>query len=466
MSDSAARRATPARIQSLPQQPPHSIEAEQSVLGGLMLNNKAFFDLADKLAASDFYRADHQLIYTGIAALIGDGKACDFVTLSERLRHEGRLDEAGGPEYLASLATDTYSIANLQSYADIVRERSVLRSLIAAGAAIGEMGFRPEGRTPQVLIDEAEQKVFAIRERSARGATQYEQVGNVMRRVEARIEQLKNNPNALAGLPTGFIGLDKSTNGLHPGDLVIVAARPGMGKTSFAMNIAEHVAIEKKQGVAVFSMEMSADQLTERIIASFGNIALGKLRSGKLDDADFDRLTSAHSFLKDAPLYIDETPALTPLDLRARARRLAAQHGIQLIVVDYIQLMQGSGRHENRTNEISEISRSLKGLAKELKVPVIALSQLNRGLESRDDKRPRLSDLRESGGIEQDADLVLFIYRDEMYNPDASEAKGKAEIIIGKQRSGPTGKFEVVFKGPQTKFDNLADTSYSSYGDS
>ncbi len=461
MSDSAARRATTARIQGLPQQPPHSIEAEQSVLGGLMLNNTAFFDLADKLADGDFYRADHQLIYRGIAALIGNGKPCDFVTLSERLRHDGRLDEAGGPEYLASLATDTYSIANLQSYAEIIRERSMLRGLIAAGAEIGEMGFRPEGRAPTQLVDEAEQKVFAIRERGARGNTKYESVGTVMKRVEARIEMQRTNPAALAGLSTGFSRLDERTNGLHAGDLVIVAARPGMGKTSFAMNIAEHVAIEKRLGVAVFSMEMSADQLTERVISSFGRVELGKLRSGHLSDADYDRMASAQSFIPDAPLYIDETPALTPLELRSRARRLAAQHGIKLIVVDYIQLMQGSGRNENRTNEISEISRSLKGLAKELKIPVIALSQLNRGLEGRDNKRPRLSDLRESGGIEQDADLVLFIYRDEMYN-EASEAKGKAEIIIGKQRSGPTGHFDVAFLGQYTKFDNLADPAFVS----
>jgi replicative DNA helicase len=462
MTETATRRAAgSARVQSLPKQPPHSIEAEQSVLGGLMLNNKLYFELADKLAEADFYRADHQLVYRGIGELIGANKPCDFVTLSEHLRHQGRLDDAGGVAYLGSLAVDTYSIANVIAYAEIVRERSVLRSLIAAGADIADLGYRPDGRPPAELVDEAEQQVFAIRERGARGRSAYEPIGALLERVEQRIELLRNNPGALAGLGTGFVELDKRTNGFHPSDLIIIAARPGAGKTSLAMNIAEHVAIEKKIPVAVFSMEMSAEQLTQRVVASFGRVELGKLRSGQLEDADYSRLVSADSFIREAPMYIDETGALSPLELRARARRLASQHGIKLIVVDYIQLMQVPGNKDNRTNEIAEISRNLKALAKELAVPIIALSQLNRSLESRDNKRPRLADLRESGGIEQDADLVLFIYRDEMYN-DASPAKGKAEIIIGKQRSGPTGHFEVTFLGQFTKFDNLADPSFVS----
>jgi replicative DNA helicase len=462
MSDIAPRRQPlPGRIQSLPKQPPHSIEAEQSVLGGLLLNNALYFELADKLAEGDFYRADHQLIYRGVGELIGANKPCDFVTLTEHLRHQGRIDDAGGPAYLASLAVDTYSIANVLAYGEIVRERSVLRGLIAAGSEIGDLGYRPEGRAPGELVDEAEQKVFALRERGARARATYNSVGVLLEQVEKKIEILRANPNALAGLGTGFDQLDRRTNGLHPGDLVIVAARPGMGKTSFAMNIAEHVAIEKKIPVAIFSMEMSAEQLTQRIVASFGRVELGKLRSGQLDDADYSRLTSAHSFIHEAPMFIDETGSLSPLDLRSRARRLASQHDIKLIIVDYIQLMQVPGTAENRTNEISEISRNLKALAKELAVPIIALSQLNRALEQRDNKRPRLADLRESGGIEQDADLVLFIYRDEIYN-EASPAKGKAEIIIGKQRSGPTGHIDVAFLGQYTKFDNLADPSFTS----
>ena len=462
MNEAATRRpAAPARVQSLPKQPPHSIEAEVSVLGGLLLNNALYFDLADKLTETDFYRADHQMLYRGIAELIGANKACDFVTLTEHLRNAGRLDDAGGAAYVASLAMDTYSIANLQAYAEIVRERSILRGLIAAGSEIGDLGYRPEGRAPGMLVDEAEQKVFALRERGARARATYEPIGKLLEQVEKKIELLRANPHALAGLATGFVDLDRRTNGLHPGDLIIVAARPGMGKTSFAMNIAEHVAIEKKTPVAVFSMEMSAEQLTQRVVSSFGRVELSKLRSGQLEDADYSRLVSADSFIREAPLYIDETGSLSPLDLRVRARRLASRHDIKLIVVDYIQLMHVPGRSDNRTNEISEISRNLKSLAKELKIPIIALSQLNRALEQRDNKRPRLADLRESGGIEQDADLVLFIYRDEMYN-EASPAKGKAEIIIGKQRSGPTGHVEVTFLGQFTKFDNLADPSFVS----
>ncbi|MBI3171729.1 MAG: replicative DNA helicase [Hydrocarboniphaga effusa] len=447
--------AQPKLVTLQPKQPPHSIEAEQSVLGGLMLNNKAYFELADRLAAADFYRSDHQIIYRAIGELIGANKACDFVTLSEHLRHQSRLDEAGGVAYLGSLAVDTYSVANLLAYADIVRERSVLRSLIAAGNDIGDLGYRPEGRAPAELVDEAEQKVFAIRERGARGKTNHEAIGALVEKAEQRIETLRNNPAALAGLATGFAELDKRTSGLHPGDLVIIAARPGMGKTSLAMNIAEHVAIDRKTPVAVFSMEMSGEQLALRVLSSFGRIELAHLRSGQLSEADMSRLVSADSLIREAPLYIDETGALSPLDLRARARRLASQHNIKLIVVDYIQLMQVPGKQENRTNEISEISRNLKALAKELGLPIIALSQLNRAVEQRDNKRPRLADLRESGGIEQDADLVLFIYRDEMYN-EASPAKGKAEIIIGKQRSGPTGHIDVAFLGQYTKFDNYA----------
>jgi replicative DNA helicase len=460
MTESTVRRpASAAKIQSLPKQPPHSIEAEQSVLGGLMLNNPIWNEIADKLTDADFYRADHQLIYRAICDLIGAGKACDFVTLSEHLRHQGRLDEAGGIAYLGSLAVDTYSIANLVSYAEIIRERSVLRSLIAAGAEIGDLGYRPDGRAPGELVDEAEQKVFAIREHGARGKSNFESVGSVMTRVEKRIEMLRDNPKALAGLPTGFIELDRRTQGLHPGDLVIVAARPGMGKTTLAMNIAEHVAFVENLPVAVFSMEMSGEQLALRILSSFGRIELGKLKSGHLNDADYDKLVSADALIRKAPLYIDETGALSPLELRARARRLSSQHGLKLIVVDYIQLMQVPGTRENRTNEVSEITRSLKALAKELRIPIVALSQLSRANE-KENRKPKLSDLRDSGGIEQDADLVLFIYREDVVSEELAD-RTKAEIIIGKQRSGPTGHFDLTFLGQFTKFDNPTDSSFT-----
>jgi replicative DNA helicase len=442
-----------------PKQPPHSIEAEQSVLGGLMLDNRIFYDLADQIAASDFYRADHQLIYDAIGELISANKPCDFVTLSEHLRNKGKLEDAGGIAYLGSLAVETYSVSNVKHYAEIVRERSVLRSLIAIGADVAEMGYRPEGRTPVELIEEAEQRVFAIRDRGAHSASQYRDMPTLMAQVEAKIEKLRHDPNALAGLSTGFTDFDKKTTGLHPGDLVIIAGRPSMGKTSFAMNIAEHAACIDKKPVAVFSMEMSADQLATRVLSSFGRISQERLRSGQLDDNDWSRLVSAGALIREAPLYIDETGALSPLDLRARARRMAARHDIKLIVVDYLQLMQVPGTSENRTNEISEISRNLKSLAKELNVPIIALSQLNRAVEQRDNKRPRMADLRESGGIEQDADLVVFIYRDEVYNPESPD-RGTAEIIIAKQRNGPLGVVKTAFLGHFTRFDNLAPEYY------
>ena len=459
MTETIARRAATARVQNLPKQPPHSIEAEQSVLGGLMLDNRIWNELADKLAEADFYRFDHQLIYKGICELIGGGKPCDFVTLTEHLRNQGRLEEAGGAAYLGSLAADTYSIENVVSYAEIVRERAVLRALIAAGADIGDLGFRPDGRTVDDLIEEAEKRVFAIREQGAKGKANYEVIGSVMKRVTERIELLRRDPKALAGLSTGFTELDRRTEGLHPGNLVIVAARPAMGKTTLAMNIAEHVALVDNRPVLVFSMEMSGIELTQRVLSSFGRVELSKLRSGRLADADFDRLSSAQQFLNNAPLYIDDEGALSPLDIRARARRIKARFGLQLIVVDYLQLMQVPNTRENRTNEVSMITRSLKALAKELQIPIIALSQLSRANE-KESRKPKLSDLRDSGGIEQDADLVLFIHRDDVTSEEVQQ-RTKAEIIIGKQRAGPTGHFELTFLGQYTKFDNPADQSFT-----
>jgi len=447
---------------SEPKLPPYSIEAEQSVLGGLMLDNRAWYELTDQINDVDFYRQDHQLIYRAISDLIGTNKPCDLITLSDHLRDLGKLDDAGGLAYLGMLANDTPSAANVLAYAEIVRERSVLRSLCTAGNDIAELGFRPAGRQPTELIDVAEQKVFAIRERGMRAQGTYVAMPRVMDEVFERVSNLRDNPMGTAGLPTGFLEFDNKTSGLGPGDLMILAARPSMGKTSFSMNIAEHVAFERKEGVIMFSMEMSAEQLGVRVVASRGWIPMQKLRSGELDDHEWDQFTRTVSQLRGAPLFIDETGALSPNEIRARARRLAQRENIRLIVVDYIQLMQVPGTKENRTNEISEISRSLKALAKELAVPIIVLSQLNRGVEQRDNKRPRMSDLRESGGIEQDADLIVFIYRDEVYNPN-SDKKGTAEIIIAKQRNGPLGTVTVDFHGQYTRFDNPREPV--SFGD-
>ena len=455
--------ASPSRADGVtPKHPPHSMEAEQSVLGGLLLDNEAWFDIVEKLAEDDFYTHDHRLIFRAISEVVGQNRPCDFVTLSEHLRHQSKLDEAGGLAYLGMLAADTPSAANVRAYADIVRERSVLRSLIAAGNLIADLGYRPDGRVPAELVDVAEQQVFKIRERGSRGQSGWKAMPELMDIVQQRVMTLRNNPAGLAGLPTGFTEFDRMTTGLHPGDLVIVAGRPSMGKTSFAMNIAEHVALIEKKGVAVFSMEMSAEQLALRVLSSFGRIDQQHLRKGDLSDLEMSRLISQAGHIAEAPLYIDETGALAPLELRARARRMKARHDIKLIVVDYMQLMQVPGSKENRTNEISEISRSMKGLAKELGVPIIALSQLNRGVEQRDNKRPRMSDLRESGSIEQDADMIAFIYRDEVYNKESPE-KGTAEIIIGKQRNGPIGTVKTAFLGQYTRFDNLADPSYGQY---
>jgi len=444
-----------ARIRTLTaqaRQAPYSIEAEQSVLGGVLLDNRAFDEVSLRIVETDFYRADHQLIWRGICDLVGSGRPCDFVTLTEHLRARGSLEEAGGLSYLGSLANDTPSAANVTAYADIVRERSVLRSLVAAGGDIAELGYRPDGRETAELIDHAEQKVFAIRERGARAKSDYYTLPVVLEQVLDRIDAVKRNPLGAAGLPTGFKGFDKATSGLGAGDLMILAARPSMGKTTLAMNIAENVAIDRRIGVAVFSMEMSAEQLGFRVISSRSGVALGSLRSGDLDDTEMDALTWTIGRLREAPLFIDETGGLSPMDLRAKARRLKMRENIQLLVVDYIQLMQVPGKGDNRVQEISEISRQLKSLAKELAIPIIALSQLNRGVEQRDNKRPRMSDLRESGGIEQDADLVVFIYRDWVY--DKSKDEREAEIIIAKQRNGPLATIPVRFIGANTKFED------------
>ncbi|QKT04710.1 replicative DNA helicase [Ectothiorhodospiraceae bacterium 2226] len=445
--------------------PPHSVEAEQSVLGGLMLDNGAWDQVADILIAEDFYRRDHRLVFGAIGALCEQGHPVDVVTVSEWLEKHGDLDPAGGLAYLGALAKNTPSAANIKAYAQIVRERSILRQLISVANEIGNSAFNPEGRTSAELLDKAEQAVFQIAEKGARGRAGFVGIKDLLVGAVDRIDRLFQQDSPYTGAPTGYTDFDEMTSGLQNSDLVIVAGRPSMGKTTFAMNVAENVAIKHQLPVAVFSMEMPGEQLAMRLMSSLGRIDQHRVRTGKLDDDDWPRLTSAVGILAEAPLFIDDTPALSPTDLRARARRLKREHGLGLIVIDYIQLMQGSGsgRSENRATEISEISRGLKGLAKELEVPVIALSQLNRSLEQRPNKRPVMSDLRESGAIEQDADVIVFIYRDEVYNEDSPD-KGTAEIIIAKQRNGPIGTARLTFLGQYTRFENFTRDSYDDGG--
>lgn len=439
--------------------PPHSIEAEQSVLGGLLLDNSSWDRVAGQLGEEDFYRRDHRLIFRAIQALVERAEPCDAVTLSERLSTTGELDDAGGLAYLGTLAKNTPSAANIEAYATIVRERSVLRQLAQVGTEIANSAYVPEGRDSAKLLDQAEQQVFDIADRG-RGGRDFANIKDLLPKAIDRIETLYQQDNPITGISTGFNDFDERTSGLQPSDLIIVAGRPSMGKTTFAMNVAQDAAIKSGMPIAVFSLEMPAEQLVLRMMSSLGHIDQHKVRTGKLDDADWPRLTSAIGILNEASLFIDDSPGLSPMEIRARSRRLQREHGkLGMIVIDYLQLMQTSGKSENRTNEISEISRSLKSLAKELDVPVVALSQLNRNLEQRTDKRPVLSDLRESGSIEQDADLVVFIYRDEVYREDSPD-KGLAEIIIAKQRNGPIGKVKLTFLGQYTRFENFAAESY------
>ena len=438
--------------------PPHSLEAEQSVLGGLLLDNEAADRIGDVVSAPDFYSDAHRIIFDHVARLIGDGRPADAVTVAESLSSAGRLEHVGGLAYLGALVQSVPTAANIRHYAQIVRDRSVLRQLASTAAEIAESAYQPMGRNASQLLDEAETKVMHIAEAGSRGRKQYEKVGDLLAGVVERIEELFNreHPTDVTGIATGFSDLDRMTAGLQPGDLVIVAGRPSMGKTALAVNIGESVALESKRPVAIFSMEMGANQLAMRLIGSVGRLPSQNLRTGRLQSEDWTRLSSALGRLSEAPILIDETPALTVMELRSRARRIARAHSpLGLVIVDYLQLMQASSQGENRATEISEISRSLKALAKELHVPVIALSQLNRSLEQRPNKRPVMSDLRESGAIEQDADVILFIYRDEVYNPETQD-KGVAEIIIGKQRNGPIGTVRLTFLGEYTRFENFA----------
>jgi replicative DNA helicase len=439
--------------------PPHSIEAEQSVLGGLLLDNAAFDKIADLVAEGDFYRDEHKRIYRQISKLLARGKPVDVVTVAESLDAAGESSDTGGLAYLGELAANTPSAANIRRYAEIVRERAILRQLVTAGDEIAGSALNPLGREPKQLLDEAEARVFAIAEGGFRSETGFQHINPLLTQVVERIQELhdRDNPSDITGVPTGYHDLDSKTSGLQPGDLLIVAGRPSMGKTSFALNMAEHVAIEVGLPVAVFSMEMGGAQLAMRMLSSVGKLDAHRVRTGRLNDDEWSRLSFALGKMHEAPIYIDETPALNPIDLRARARRLHRQCGkLGLIVIDYLQLMSSAGHGENRATEISEISRSLKSLAKELSVPVMALSQLNRSLEQRPNKRPVMSDLRESGAIEQDADVIMFIYRDEVYNQDTPD-KGVAEIIIGKQRNGPIGTVRLTFIGEYTRFENFAN---------
>jgi replicative DNA helicase len=446
--------------------PPHSIEAEQSVLGGLLLDNAAWDRIADFISEDDFYRFDHRLIFQAIVKLINSSRPADVITVFDYLSASGKADDAGGLSYLNALAQNTPSAANIRRYAEIVRDRGILRKLITVADEIAGQALNPQGKEVKQMLDDAEAKIFAIAEEGARGAQGFQAIQPLLTQVVERIDELYNRDHTsdITGVPTGFIDLDRMTSGLQPGDLIIVAGRPSMGKTAFSINIGENVAIDSGLPVAVFSMEMGGAQLAMRMLGSVGKLDQHRLRTGRLIDEDWPRLTHAIQKMNEAQFYIDETPALSSIELRARSRRLSRQCGkLGLIIIDYLQLMAGNSGGENRATEISEISRSMKGLAKELGCPVIALSQLNRSLEQRPNKRPVMSDLRESGAIEQDADVILFIYRDQVYNPDSPD-KGTAEIIIGKQRNGPIGSVRLSFLGEYTKFDNYVG-SLSIYGD-
>ncbi len=442
--------------------PPHSVEAEQAVLGGLMLDNRRFDEVSEIVTASDFYRQDHRLIYAAVERLASESEPLDVVTLAEHLERAGDIEDAGGLSYLAELAEKTPSAANIKAYAQIVADRSIMRQLIEVSGDIAESAFSPQGRSSSELLDEAERNVFRIAETRTKEGSGPKVINPILTQALTKIEELFESGEQVTGLTTGFADLDEWTSGMQPADLVIVAGRPSMGKTTFAMNIVENALLATGQPILVFSMEMPAESLVMRMLSSLGRIDQTRMRNGKLQEEDWPRLTSAVSLLKDKPLYIDDTAGLTPTEMRSRARRIARENDgkLGLIMVDYLQLMQVPGNNEGRTAEISEISRSLKGIAKELGCPVVALSQLNRSLEQRPNKRPVNSDLRESGAIEQDADVIMFVYRDEVYNED-TEDKGIAEIIIGKQRNGPIGTVRLAFLGKFTKFEDLAHGSYS-----
>ena len=439
--------------------PPHSVEAEQSLLGALLIDNQAFDRVADLVAADDFYRDDHRRIWRHIARLVEATRPADVVTVSESIEASEDKDKTGGAAYLAALAQNTPSALNIRRYAELVRERAVQRRLAQVATEIAESALAPTGKDIGQLLDEAESKIFQIAESGARKNQGLLEIKPVLAQVFEKVDHLyhRDNPSNVTGVPTGYLKLDEMTSGLQGGDLIIIAGRPSMGKTALALNIAEHVAVDNGLPVAVFSMEMSASQVATRMLGSIARVDQHKMRTGRLNDKEWGDLSDAMAKLHETPIFIDEGGALTSLEVRARARRLKRQYSkLGLVVIDYLQLMSATGQGENRATEISEISRSLKAMAKELDAPVIALSQLNRALEQRPNKRPQMADLRESGAIEQDADVILAIYRDEVYNPESAE-KGTAEVNILKQRNGPIGAVTLTFLGQFTRFENHAD---------
>ncbi len=442
--------------------PPHSIEAEQSVLGALLIDTTSWDQAADIVAAEDFYRPDHRLVFEALAELALSGRPGDVVTVAEQLERRGQLEQAGGLAYLGTLARDTPTAANVRAYAQIVRERALLRRLIEAGRAITASVFSEQGLSARDLVDRAEARVFEIAELGARSGSGIVRVSTLLPPLIDKIDEWHTNPDKLRGLATGFADFDRLTGGLRGGDLVIIAGRPSMGKTTLAVNMAEYAAVspDSKASVAIFSMEMPSEQLVTRMLSSIGHVPLNSIRTGRVSDDDWVRITAATHQLSEARIFIDESAGLTPTELRARARRLKREHGLDLIVVDYLQLMQVPGTQENRATEIAEISRGLKALAKELSVPVLALSQLNRSVEQRTEKKPVMSDLRESGALEQDADMILLIYRDEVYDKNTTK-KGMAEIDLAKHRNGETGTFLLTFQGQYTRFINFAPDSYA-----
>ncbi|ANS86621.1 replicative DNA helicase [Vibrio scophthalmi] len=460
-SDNRKRKHPDAQVDAI-KVPPHSLEAEQSVIGGLLLDNERWDTVAERVMASDFYSRPHRLVFEAVKRILEDSKPLDLITLSEHLEQHEQLEDVGGFAYLADLVKNTPSAANINAYADIVAERAMVRNLISVANEIADSGYDPQGRSSDDLLDLAESKVFAIAESRTTESEGPQNVDNILEKTLERIELLYKSPqDGVTGVSTGFHDLNKKTAGLQGSDLIIVAARPSMGKTTFAMNLCENAAMDQDKPVLIFSLEMPAEQLMMRMLASLSRVDQTKIRTGQLDDEDWARISSTMGILMQKKnMYIDDSSGLTPTELRSRARRIARDSGgLSMIMVDYLQLMRVPGMQDNRTLEISEISRSLKALAKELNVPVVALSQLNRSLEQRADKRPINSDLRESGAIEQDADLIMFIYRDEVYNPDSS-MKGTAEIILGKQRNGPIGSVRLTFQGQYSRFDNYAGPAF------
>ena len=449
--------AKPQQVSDSLRLPPQALEAEQSVLGGLMLDNNRMDEILSIVSADDFYRSAHRTIFSAISALSGENEPVDVVTVSEWLENVSELKIVGGLTYLGALAQNTPNTGNVVAYANIVRERAILRRLISAANQIVDHAYGPQGKSPAEVLDEAEQLIFDIAQQDIQRRGGFTPLKGLLKETIDQVAKLYESKNPVTGTATGFTDLDELTAGLQPADLVVVAGRPSMGKTALAMNFMEHAAINQTVPVAFFSMEMPGTQLAMRLLASLSRVNAQRLRTGKLHDEDWPRLTSTMSMLSDLPIYIDDTPALTPLEIRTRARRLHREHGLGMIVIDYLQLMQTSEGSENRATEISAITRSLKVLAKELRVPVVALSQLNRSLETRPNKRPVMSDLRESGAIEQDADVIFFIYRDEVYNEDSND-KGIAEIIVGKQRNGPIGTIRLTFLGEYTRFENYTST--------